>query len=200
MTGWARHRDKIPHVRRYLLFLPSLLFGVLGGIWLLLRPLHFAARADTFTILAVATALTAGLLGGAWLLEKLLPSFRYASKMLERTLAAFPMSVPLAVLLAGATSVSEELFFRGALLPLIGVWGQALVFGLLHPAPRKAWSYTVYTFIAGIMFGYATVYTGSLWASILAHFAINLFGFLEILTFQRRRRSSLQPPVSRRPQ
>lgn len=196
----TRHRVKIAHVRRYLLFLPSLLFGVLGGLWLLFRPLHLDAQADPLTILAVAVALTAGLLGGAWLLERLLPSFRYASKMLERTLAAFPMSIPLAVLLAAATGVSEELFFRGALLPLAGVWGQALVFGLLHPAPRQAWSYTVYTFIAGVMFGYATVYTGSLWASILAHCAINLFGFLEIRAFQRKRRSSLQPPVSRQPQ
>ena len=183
-------------MRHYLLFLPSLLFGVLGGVWLLYRPLPFDTQAGILPTLGVAVMLTLGLLGGAWLLEKLLPSFRYASKMLERTLFSLPMSMPLAVLLAAATSVSEEVFFRGALLPLLGVWGQAFVFGLLHPAPRKAWSYTVYTFVAGVLFGYATVYTGALWASILAHFAINLYGFLEIRALQHKRRSSLRPPIS----
>ena len=100
----------------------------------------------------------------------------------------FPSLYSLAFGLAAATSLSEELFFRGALLPLVGVWGQALLFGLLHPAPLKGWSYTAYTFIAGLAFGYATLLTGSLWAALLAHFVINLQGFLEVRRLQRKRR------------
>ncbi len=178
--------------RRLLIFAPSLLTGLLGGAWLLRRPLELGADAGLFTILLTAALLAGGLLGGAWLLEKLLPSFRAASKLLERALSRLHISLPLAFIFAALTSVSEELFFRGALLSLfgaspLGAWGQALVFGLLHPAPLKGWSYTVYTFVAGLAFGYATLLTGSLWAAIIAHFLVNLHGFLEVRRLQRRR-------------
>ncbi len=179
---------------RYLVFAPSLLFGLLGASWLFFRPLRLEADAGPLTVLLVAAALIVGLLGGAWLLEKFLPSFRFAGKLLECALATFPISLPLAFSLAAATALSEELFFRGALLPLVGVWGQALVFGLLHPAPLKGWSYTVYTFIAGLAFGYATLYTGSLWAAMLAHFVINLQGFLEVRRSQREKRRRFSNP------
>ena len=184
---------------RYLVFAPSLLFGLLGALWLLFRPLRLEADAGPFTVLLVAAALILGLLGGAWGLEKLLPSFRFASKLLERALANFPISLPFAFALAAATALSEELFFRGALLPLIGVWGQALVFGLLHPAPLKGWSYTAYTFVAGLAFGYATLLTGSLWAAMLAHFVINLQGFLEVRRLQREKRRRFLNPRPLRP-
>jgi membrane protease YdiL (CAAX protease family) len=180
-------------MRRYLLFAPSLLFGVIGALWLSFRPLELEAEAGLFKILVVALALTAGLLGGAYLLERTLPSFRYASRMLERAVARFRPSLPLSIGLAAATAVSEELFFRGVLLSLIGVWGQALAFGLLHPATRRGWGYTAFTFIAGLAFGYATVATGSLWAAILAHFIINLQGFLEV---RRRRQRPRVVPLS----
>lgn len=182
--------------RRLLIFAPSLLTGLLGGAWLLWRPLELNADANLFTVLLAAAILAGGLLGGAWLLEKLLPSFRVASKLLERALARLPISLPLAFALAALTSVSEELFFRGALLSFLGaspigmvggVWGQALVFGLMHPAPLKGWSYTVYTFVAGLAFGYVTLLTGNLWAAIIAHFLVNLQGFLEVRRLQRER-------------
>ncbi len=173
---------------RYLIFLPSLLTGLIGAIWLLIRPLNLAATAGPLTILLTAVLLVLALLGGAWLLERFSPSFRFASKLLERALEYFPMSIPLALSLAAVTAVAEELFFRGALLPLIGVWGQALLFGLMHPVPRKGWAYMVYSFVAGLSFGYATLYTGSLWAATVAHFAINLQGFLEVRALQKRKR------------
>ena len=156
-------------------------------MWLLFRPLRLDADAGPVTITLVAVGLALALLGGAWALEKLLPSFRFASHLLERALSRLDLSLPLVFMLAALTSVSEELFFRGALLSLVGVWGQALVFGVMHPAPLKGWSYTAYTFIAGLAFGYVTLFTGSLWAAIAAHFVVNLQGFLEVRRSQRRR-------------
>jgi membrane protease YdiL (CAAX protease family) len=167
-------------VRRYLIFLPSIALGLLGTIWLYFRPFPYAAKFNLWILLLIATMLVLLLLGGAYILERFVPSFRYASKMLERALKQFRINLPFAFLLATFSSLSEEIFFRGALLPLIGVWGQALLFGLMHPAPRKAWVYTFYTFIAGLAFGYATLLTGSLIPGIVTHFVINLHGFLEI--------------------
>lgn len=182
---------------RLLLFAPSLLLGALGAGWLLYRPLPFETQASVLVVLTTAAGLGGGLLGGAWVLEHTLASFRWASKRLERALLGLPITLPLALALAAATAVSEELFFRGALLPVLGVWGQALLFGLLHPATRRGWSYTAYTFFAGVLFGYATLLTGSLWAAILAHFTVNLIGFLEVRKLQRRRVRSRSERVVR---
>lgn len=173
---------------RYLIFLPSLFGGVIGGIYLLVYPLDLGPRAGPGLTLAVAVALTAVLLAGAYLCERLLPSFRYAGRLLEQALAELELSVPVMVVLAALTAVAEELLFRGMLLSLVGVWGQALLFGLAHPAPRQGWSYTAYTAVAGVLFGYATLLTGHLWAAMLAHFAINLQGFAEV---RKRRRGNL---------
>jgi len=124
-----------------------------------------------------AALLVAALLSGAWLFAKLLPSFRHAERLMERALICVRLSLPMIFGLAAVSSLAEELFFRGVLLPLVGVWGQALLFGLLHPATRKGWGYTLFTFVAGVMFGYATLLSGSLWPAILAHFVVNAQGF-----------------------
>jgi uncharacterized protein len=167
-------------MKRYLIFLPSLVLGLLGSIWLYVRPFPLTATFNIWILLLIAAGLVLILLGGAYLLERFVPSYKYASRMLEQTLRSFRITIPFALLLAALSSLAEEIFFRGALLPLIGVWGQALLFGLMHPAPRKAWVYTLYTFVAGLVFGYATLFTGSLLPGIIAHFVINLQGFLEI--------------------
>jgi hypothetical protein len=179
-------------MQRYWLLLPSLLTGLWGVVWLWFRPFPFELRVSYPVMLLVTVLLVAGLLGLAYLLERTLPSFQAASRLLERALASIKLSLPLAFVLAALSAISEELFFRAALLPLIGVWGQALVFGLMHSAPRKAWSYTVFTFFAGLAFGYATVFTGSLWPAILAHFGVNLQGFLELRRLQAKRQSAFR--------
>lgn len=173
-------------MQRYVIFLPSIGLGLLGGIWLYFRPFPLAVKFNIWMLLLVAAGLALLLLGGAYVLERFVLSFRYASRMLERTLKQFQITLPFAFSLAMLSSLAEEIFFRGALLPLTGIWGQALLFGLMHPAPRKAWAYTFYTFIAGLVLGYATVFTGSLIPGIIAHFAINLQGFLEIRNKHKR--------------
>ena len=180
-------------MRRHLVFLPSLLLGIIGAVGLWFRPLPYEMSATLWEGALVAAALVAGLLGGAWLLEKTLPSFRHASRLLERALSPIRLSLPFIFFLAAASSVAEELFFRGLLMPLVGVWGQALLFGLLHPATRRGWSYTAFTFVAGLAFGYATLHTGSLFPAIAAHFLINLQGFWEVRQLQKRKRSAAVP-------
>lgn len=77
-------------------------------------------------------------------------------------------------LLAVASSVGEELFFRGALQPWIGLWPQAVVFALLHigPGPRFL-PWTVSALVVGVLFGLMFRWTGDLGGPIVAHFTIN---------------------------
>jgi membrane protease YdiL (CAAX protease family) len=162
--------------RRWLPFLPSLLFGAAGVAWMILAPPDLPARKDPLAILLVAALAAAGLLTGARVLESTVPSFRWASRTLERALRGLELPHWAALLLAAATAAGEELFFRGGLMQPLGVWGQALVFGALHPVPPRGWAYSAYAVLAGVVFGYATLLTGSLWTAALAHFAVNLHG------------------------
>ena len=78
------------------------------------------------------------------------------------------------VILALASSIGEELLFRGALLPWFGVWIQALVFAVLHIGPgRRFLPWTVSALVLGIAFGWLAQWTGNLGGPIAAHFTIN---------------------------
>jgi membrane protease YdiL (CAAX protease family) len=77
-------------------------------------------------------------------------------------------------ILAIASAIGEELLFRGALQPWIGVWPQAVIFALLHVGPGLRFlPWTVSAFLVGIAFGYLFQFTGDLGGPIAAHFTIN---------------------------
>ncbi|GAB4535110.1 MAG: hypothetical protein Tsb0020_50490 [Haliangiales bacterium] len=78
------------------------------------------------------------------------------------------------LILALASAVGEELLFRGALQPWIGIWPQAAVFALLHVGPgRRFLPWTATSFALAIGFGYLFEWTGDLGGPIAAHFTIN---------------------------
>ena len=86
------------------------------------------------------------------------------------------------VILALASSIGEELLFRGALLPWMGIWIQALVFALLHVGPGKRFlPWTASALVLGVAFGELAVWTENLGAPIAAHFAINFLNLRHIV-------------------
>lgn len=78
-------------------------------------------------------------------------------------------------LLAAASSVAEELFFRGALQPQFGLWASSALFAALHvrPAPRFL-PWTLMSFIVGLVLGLFYQGLGDLGGPIAAHFTINV--------------------------
>lgn len=86
------------------------------------------------------------------------------------------------VILALASSIGEELLFRGALLPWLGPWWQAVVFALLHVGPGKRFlPWTLSALVLGIGFGWLAVWTSNLGAPIAAHFLINFLNLRYIV-------------------
>ncbi|MCP4447338.1 MAG: CPBP family intramembrane metalloprotease [Myxococcales bacterium] len=78
------------------------------------------------------------------------------------------------LILALASSVGEELLFRGALMPWLGIWAQAALFGALHFGPGKRFlPWTITALAVGVGFGFLAHWTGNLGAPIVAHFTIN---------------------------
>lgn len=86
------------------------------------------------------------------------------------------------VILALASSIGEELLFRGALLPWLGIWVQGGVFALLHVGPgRRFLPWTASAFVLGVGFGALAQWTGNLGGPIAAHFMINFLNLRYIV-------------------
>jgi membrane protease YdiL (CAAX protease family) len=79
-----------------------------------------------------------------------------------------------AFLLALASGVAEEMFFRGALQPAVGIVWASLAFGACHFLPRRELAiWSLYAVAMGFAFGWLFEWTGSLLAPIVAHTVVN---------------------------
>lgn len=78
------------------------------------------------------------------------------------------------LVLAGLSAVAEELFFRAALMPWLGVLLSSLVFGLLHVSARETYlGWMLWASLMGLIFAGLFVGSGSLLAPMVAHATIN---------------------------
>ena len=68
-------------------------------------------------------------------------------------------------------ALGEEILFRGALQPLIGLIPTALIFGLLHATGLV---HVVLASLLGLWLGWLYQWTGNLWSPIAAHLALDL--------------------------
>ena len=75
--------------------------------------------------------------------------------------------------------LSEELLFRGVMLPAIGMNVGGIVvssvcFGVLHLSGLQQWPYVVWATLVGLLLGFSALETGNLLVPILAHIITNL--------------------------
>ena len=82
------------------------------------------------------------------------------------------------VWLALLPGLSEELLFRGVMLPALGAnWlaiiSSSLIFGILHFSGRQQWPYVIWASIVGILLGYSALSTNNLLVPIVAHITTN---------------------------
>jgi membrane protease YdiL (CAAX protease family) len=90
-------------------------------------------------------------------------------------------------LLAASSAVGEELFFRGAMLPALGLWPSSALFALMHLRAQKRFlPWTAMSFIMGVAMGLMYMKIGDLGAPIVAHFTINLLNLNYIAKHELR--------------
>lgn len=78
------------------------------------------------------------------------------------------------VVLALLSSAGEELLFRSLLQPWMGLWPQALLFGLVHQLPGPSrWVWAAWAFGVGLVLGALFQLTGSLLGPLAAHALVN---------------------------
>lgn len=90
-----------------------------------------------------------------------------------------PLALPDLIWLGLLPGLSEELLFRGVLIPALGSNNFAIIvssisFGILHLSAPHQWIYVAWATIVGLIFGYSTLITGNLLVAIVAHITTNL--------------------------
>lgn len=155
-----------------------------GGLWLVAfawrrwgqgEPLALAGPdAEVRWLAHAALGLAAGglvIAGSAWLTGRVEAGERLARALAE---ALGPLRPGQAWLLALASGIAEEAFFRGALQPVAGLWLASLLFALAHFVPRRElWLWSVFSGAAGLLLGGLYEATGNLLAPTVAHVVVN---------------------------
>jgi len=78
------------------------------------------------------------------------------------------------LIVAGLSSLGEELLFRGLLTPTTGVVISALLFGVVHQVRGKSrWVWATWATLVGLALGGIFALTGSLVGPLVAHALIN---------------------------
>lgn len=96
------------------------------------------------------------------------------------------------VIVALASSLGEELLFRGAMLDAWGVVVSSLVFAALHiPPKRELWPWTLSSLVLGVVLALMTLATGNLGAAVVCHFVINFLNLRHISRGARLREAAL---------
>lgn len=90
-----------------------------------------------------------------------------------------PLALPDLIWLGLLPGMSEELLFRGVMLPALGLtwFGLALsslCFGILHFSGSQQWSYVIWATVIGAVLGLSAVLSGNLLVPIVAHITTNL--------------------------
>lgn len=142
---------------------------------------------DPAVITGIITGLAAGLLL-VFASRMALYRFEWA-RWLHRELRhlLFPLTDVEIVVLAGASSIGEEMFFRGALLPAIGLLGSSAIFALLHIGPKaRHLPWTASSFAVGLLFGAMFQWTGDLTGPVVAHFLVNFLNLRHVAQVELR--------------
>ncbi|MBP5973969.1 CPBP family intramembrane metalloprotease [Brasilonema sp. CT11] len=90
-----------------------------------------------------------------------------------------PLALPDLIWLGLLPGLSEELLFRGVMLPAFGYSYAAVIissicFGVLHLSGSQQWPYVIWASIVGILLGFSAVFSHNLLVPIVAHILTNL--------------------------
>ena len=122
--------------------------------------------------------LAGGIVLASSIIYRLWPAYRKsADGYLEMVIR--PLVWPDLIWLGLLPGLSEELLFRGVMIPALGfdlvaVIVSSLVFGVLHLSGLQQWPYVVWATVVGFALGYTALMTGNLLIPIVAHILTNL--------------------------
>jgi uncharacterized protein len=153
-------------------------------LWLVTRVWMHLGAVTLFPISWSGMALGAGvgvallISGLSALVYRFWPQYRQSADYYVR-LVVYPLALPDLLWLGLLPGLSEELLFRGVMLPEFGrdwqgVLLSSLCFGALHLSGWKQWPYVLWATVVGGILGFSAIWSGNLLVPIVAHSLTNM--------------------------
>ena len=156
----------------------AILLWLVAKLWLHFGSVSLLPLSWSATVLPVGIGLGLAITAASLLVYRFWAAYRRSADFyLEFVLK--PLVLPDIIWIALLPGLSEELLFRGVMLPALGlnitgVVVSSLCFGILHLSGAEQWAYAVWATAVGLLLGYSAVATGNLLVPIVAHVFINL--------------------------
>jgi uncharacterized protein len=159
----------------------TILFGV-ARLWMYFGDLQLRPLAITAMDFGIGMALGLGLTGLSAIVYAVWKTYRESADF-YLAMVLKPLAIPDVVWLGILPGLSEELLFRGVMLPAIGldpigIVLSSLCFGVLHMTNAQQWPYAVWATLVGILLAFTMVETGNLFIPIVAHITTNFISGL----------------------
>lgn len=156
----------------------AIILLVIAKVWIRLDPLPQVPLQWNVQHMLVGFSLGLGITGLSALIYQTWPRYRAAADLYLQMILK-PLLWPDLLWLGLLPGLSEELLFRGVMLPALGLnWGGLIAssccFGILHLSGPQQWPYVIWATIVGLALGYSVLVTGNLLVPITAHIITNL--------------------------
>jgi len=156
----------------------AVLLLVAAKLWLHLGSVTLLPLRGTPEALLLGLGIAVAITGASSLVYRLWPAYRQSADFYLQ-LVLTPLVLPDLIWLGLLPGMSEELLFRGVMLPAVGLNATGLVassllFGILHLSGPQQWPYVVWATAVGLLLGFSALATGNLLVPIVAHVVTNL--------------------------
>lgn len=146
-------------------------------LWLYLGSVTLLPITFTLDAVLLGLGIALGIAAASSLVYRLWPAYRQSADFYLH-LVLKPLILPDLIWLGLLPGMSEELLFRGVMLPavglnLTGIVASSLLFGILHLSGPQQWPYVVWATAVGLLLGFSAVATGNLLVPIIAHVLTN---------------------------
>ena len=151
---------------------------VVAKLWLHFSSIALLPLRGTPDALFLGLAIGVGITAASSLVYRLWPAYRHSADYYLQ-LVLKPLVLPDLIWLGLLPGMSEELLFRGVMLPALGLNATGLVvtsllFGILHLSGPQQWPYVVWASVVGLLLGFSALATGNLLVPIVAHIGTSL--------------------------
>ena len=151
---------------------------IVAKIWQKLGSVELLPLIFTTDALLWGIGMAVGISVASSIVYRLWPAYRRSADIYLE-LVIKPLVWPDLIWLGLLPGLSEELLFRGVMLPAFGlnvtaVIVSSLLFGVLHLSGSEQWPYVIWATVVGFALGYIALITGNLLIPITAHIITNL--------------------------
>lgn len=160
----------------------ALVLLLIARVWLLLDSVILLSVVFNAKILLLGVGIGMGITGTSAIAYRVWPGYRNSADVYLKIVLE-PLIWADLIWMGLLPGLSEELLFRGVMLPAIGldIYGvvfSSLCFGVLHLSGLQQWPYVVWATIIGLILAVSALYSGNLLVPILAHMTANLMASL----------------------